>query len=86
MAATLTRKRGVEGQRDEAALGECLCVKSAGLLLDAAEKSADGDGGQFARSAFGKVEIGGQGEAKMVVESHLAVLHTVALREHFVPF
>ena len=86
MAATLTRKRGVEGQRDEAALGECLCVKSAGLLLDAAEKSADGDGGQLARSAFGHVEIGGQGEAKMVVEGHLAVLHTVALGEHFVPF
>src|SRR5699024_4413918 len=58
------------------AAGHFLGVKAGGLLLDGAEGPADGQGGQRARSPFGPVEVGGQGDAVPVVERHLPVLHT----------
>ena len=86
LAAALTGKGRVEGDGQKAAAGHFLGVKAGGLLFDGAEGPADGQGGQRARSPFGPVEVGGQGDAVPVVERHLPVLHTAVLGEGLVPF
>ena len=56
-----------------------------GLLFHGAERTADGDGGQFPGGVPGDVEIGSERNAVAVAESHFRVVHSVALREHLVP-
>ena len=86
LSAALAGKRRVEGEGQEAALGQCLRIQARGLLLDGAERSADGNGREWARGPFGLVEVGGQRDAVAVAEGHLAVAYLVALRESLVPF
>ena len=85
LSAAFARERGVEGEGQEATLGQGLGVEAGCLFLDSAEGAADGDGGQLARGVLGDVEVGGKGDAVAVVEGDLRMIHLVALREHLVP-
>ena len=75
----------VEGDGEESPFGQRLGIEARGLLFHGAERTADGDGGQFPGGVPGDVEIGCERNAVAVAESHFRVVHSVALREHLVP-
>ena len=77
--STLTGERGVERDGQKAALGQCLRVKSGGLLLHRAERPADGDSGELAARIFRLIEVCRQRDTEAVMERHLAVPDFIAL-------
>ena len=85
LPAALTGEGGVEGDGQEATLGQRLRIAAGHLLLHGTERAADGDGGQFACGILGNIQVGGEGDAVAVVEGNLRVVHLVALWEYLVP-
>lgn len=85
-AAALAAEGGVEGDGEEAALGQRLGVEARDLLLDGAVGAADGDGRQTSFGPEGLVEVGRKGDAVAVVKGNFRVFDLVALREGLVPF
>ena len=85
LATTLTRKRGVEGDGEETALGHVLGIDAARLLLHGSERSGDGDGRQLALGILRRVHVGCELDTVAVVERDLLVVHLVTLGERLVP-
>ncbi|MDY2647719.1 MAG: hypothetical protein SOV63_02820 [Pyramidobacter porci] len=87
MAAALAGEGRIEGDGQKSAFGHGLGVQPAGLLLDGAEGTADGEGGKlFAAAVLGNVHVGGQSDAVTVFEEDFFVLHFLAFGENLVPF
>ena len=85
LAATLTGKGRIEGQRHEAAFGHLLRVQAAGLLLHGTKRATQHQRRQFALCTFRHVKVAHHRDAVAVAELHLLVLHLAALREGLVP-
>ena len=83
---TLTGVRGVEGNGQESAFGQCHGIQARRLFLHRSERSAHGNGRKFSLGLLGHVHVGRQRNAIAVGKSHFPVVHLVAQREHLVPF
>ena len=83
---TLTGVRGVEGNGQESAFGQCHGIQTRRLFFYRSERPAYGYGRKFSFGLLGHVHVGRQRNAIAVGKSHFPVVHLVAQREHLVPF
>ena len=86
LAAALARIGGVEGQRQEAALGHGLGIEPGRLFLHRAKGTAHGQGRQFALGTPGHVQVARQHSSVTGAEGHFTMFHFVALGKDLVPF
>ena len=84
--AALSRKGGVKGNGQKAALRQLLRIKSRALFLDGAKGAANGNCRKGALLPLGGIQVGRQRDAVAVVEGDFSVLHPVAFWENLIPF
>ena len=86
IAAALTGKGRVEGKRQITFFRHCLGIKTRALLLDGAERTADGDRRQFPFHVLRGIQVSRQRDPVAVHESDFAVVGFIAFREGLIPF
>ena len=85
-AAAFACKRGIESYCQKSLLGKGLGIKSAGLFFYGSERSANGNGSQFAFRGNRFVHIGNECYAEPVFERNFLMTHLFTLGESLVPF
>ncbi len=90
LAARFAGETRVERNGQESAFRHLLGVKAAGLFLDGTERARDCNRGELAvhleARVLGHEHVGGEFNAKMVLESDLGMFDLVALGENLIPF